>query len=218
MSFWKAIGQIGAALLEEGMKKQAQVQKQNARTLKQYESQLNQAAKSNRMDDPEYANKVQEARRRLEQQKVKAYSGGAVNEQVTVNAAGEVTFGGYTLKQWESRWRRLGNLRDLSTEQLQKYNKDIGIYKAEVNGKVQYIGRAIEHSNGGFRKRLRDYNRNSDSARTHRSGSLMNENADHAQISILVVGNSSEDVQTVKALEKALILKYAPGWNVQFNR
>lgn len=36
-----------------------------------------------------------------------------------------------------------------------------------------YVGRAIELNNGGFRKRLSDYSRGSDSARNHKSGRLI---------------------------------------------
>lgn len=89
----------------------------------------------------------------------------------------EVKIGGFTLNQWDKRWRCLGKLEDLTIENLRPFNKSIGLYKAMENGAVKYIGRAIEYNNGGFRKRLRDYVRPSDSGRKHQSGQNMNANA-----------------------------------------
>lgn len=133
---------------------------------------------------------------------------------------GEKTYGGFTLDQWDKRWMRLGKLEDLTVENLKPYNKSIGLYKATENGTVKYIGRAIEYNNGGFRKRLRDYVRPSDSGRTHQSGQSMNANAENLVISILIVGNSAAQVETVKELEKAMIQRYGSVseiWNVQRN-
>lgn len=133
---------------------------------------------------------------------------------------GEKKYGGFTLDQWDKRWIRLGNLEDLTIENLKPYNKSIGLYKATENGTVKYIGRAIEYNNGGFRKRLRDYVRPSDSGRKHQSGQRMNSNAENLVISILIVGNSVAQVETVKELEKTMIQRYgnvSEIWNVQRN-
>lgn len=175
MGFWNKVGKIATTLLEEGpellsalaeegSKKQRQMYKDAEHKMKEYEGRISSAEKSDKMSNPEYAKKVNEA-------------------------------------------------NDLSP-----YNHSVGLYKAVIGGKIYYIGRAIEYNNGGFRKRLRDYVRDSDSARTHKSGGKMNENADMIQISILVVGDTEKDVETTKQLERAFIMKYAPQWNVQFNR
>lgn len=102
--------------------------------------------------------------------RINLYTGNSNIKTVEIKENGDVTFGGLTLSQWDSRWIYLGTLSSLSLENLQTYNKSIGLYKAEMNGEITYLGRAIEYNNGGFRKRLRDYVRNSDSARTHGSG------------------------------------------------
>jgi len=130
----------------------------------------------------------------------------------------EPKIGGFTLDQWDKRWMRLGKLEDLTIENLKPYNKSIGLYKATENGTVKYIGRAIEYNNGGFRKRLRDYVRPSDSGRKHQSGQSMNANAENLVIFILIVGNSAAQVETVKQLEKVMIQHYGSVseiWNVQ---
>ena len=136
------------------------------------------------------------------------------------NTSSEPKIGGFTVDQWDKRWVRLGKLENLTIENLKPYNKSIGLYKATENGTVKYIGRAIEYNNGGFRKRLRDYVRPSDSGRKHQSGQSMNANAENLVISILIVGNSAAQVETVKQLEKAMIERYgrvSDIWNVQRN-
>lgn len=66
----------------------------------------------------------------------------------------------------------------------------------------------LKYNNGGFRKRLRDYVRPSDSRPRHQSGQSMYANAENLFISILIVGDSVSHVETVKQLEKAIIERY----------
>jgi hypothetical protein len=68
-----------------------------------------------------------------------------------------------------------------------------------LNEEVVYIGRAIELFNGGFRKRLADYRRNSESARKHASGQKMFNNREHLEIDILVTGVNTEAIEVAKA-------------------
>lgn len=229
MGFWNKVGKIATTLLEEGpellsalaeegAKKQRQMYKDAEHKMKEYEGRISSAEKSDKMSNPEYAKKVNEAKQKLENVKVKMYSDNGSSDAVKVNPNGQVTMAGKTIEQWEGQWRNLGILSSLTLNDLSPYNHSVGLYKAVIGGKIYYIGRAIEYNNGGFRKRLRDYVRDSDSARTHKSGGKMNENADMIQISILVVGDTEKDVETTKQLERAFIMKYAPQWNVQFNR
>lgn len=228
MSFWKAVGKLVETAIDkapdamraiqaEAQKKQAEMYKNTERTLKEHERKVNHASNSNRMSDPNFARKVQEEKEKIERAKLKLY-GGNVDSTVVQVKNGEVTIKGRTVSEWNSRWQDLGRLSSLNIDDLSRYNKEIGLYKARIGGEVVYIGRAIEHENGGFRKRLRDYVRESDSARTHGSGQKMNQNADSIQLSILVVGSSAEDVEAVRALERAMINLYKPNWNVQHNR
>lgn len=222
MGFWDALGKVVSSVVEQGAKAQAQSQRRMASQLNEYEKKIAEAENSSNMSNLEYARKVQEAKQKLTNTKMKMYAGEDSSESssriINTNFKGEVIIADKTINEWESRWTSLGILSSLSINDLSRYNHSIGLYKAEMNGKVYYIGRAIEYDNGGFRKRLRDYVRDSDSARTHRSGGKMNENADMINISILVMGENEDDVEAVKALEKALVMKYAPPWNVQFNR
>ena len=76
-----------------------------------------------------------------------------------------------------------------------------------------YIGRAVELNNGGFRKRLSDYRRDSDSARRHKSGSTIYENLDSISVDVLVVGTDQDAIEVTKKLEGPFIQKYQPPWN-----
>lgn len=120
--------------------------------------------------------------------------------------------GGKTLSQWDNEWKYIGILSETTDIDLPN---EVGLYRAKLNGKVVYIGRAIEYSNGGLRKRLRDYTRASNSARKHGSGRLMNEHQDELRIEILIVGNSEDDAKLTRELERAFIAKYKPAWNKQ---
>ena len=86
-----------------------------------------------------------------------------------------------------------------------------------VNGNTKYVGRAIELHNGGFRKRLSDYRRQSNSARTHSSGRTINENLDRIRTYILIVGDDENAVEVTKQLEGKFIAKYRPEWNRMIN-
>ena len=90
------------------------------------------------------------------------------------------------------------------------------IYRAKLRGEIVYIGRAVEYSNGGLRKRLSDYTRESDSSRKHTSGQLMNEHASQLSIDILITGSNPEAVDAAKQLEQYFIGTYRPAWNKMF--
>lgn len=121
--------------------------------------------------------------------------------------------GGRSLSSWENEWRYIGRLESAS---LTPFNKSVGLYKACLNGKIMYIGRAVEWNNGGFRKRLSDYRRESDSARKHSSGQNMYNNRGNLDIYILITGQDAEAAKIAAVLEKALIGKYNPPWNKMF--
>ena len=122
---------------------------------------------------------------------------------------------GKTVAQWDREWICIGSLK---TANLTPYNHCVGLYKHVVNGKTMYVGRAIELHNGGFRKRLSDYRRESNSARKHLSGRAINEHLDEITTYILVVGDTEEAVAETKKLEGQFIAYYGfPEWNKQLN-
>ena len=71
-----------------------------------------------------------------------------------------------------------------------------------------YVDRAIELHNGGFRKRLSDYRRESNSARKHLSGRTINEHLNDITTYILIIGDTEEAVLETKRLEGEFIAYY----------
>jgi len=109
-------------------------------------------------------------------------------------------------------WLNVGPLNENETN-FSTYNQDIGIYKAELNREIVYIGKATELGGRGFRKRLRDYTRVSDSARDYPSGRLMYENRNDIIISIHIVERSEQGQLEAVKLEKEQIQTHNPIWN-----
>ena len=122
---------------------------------------------------------------------------------------------GKTLEEWERDLDEIGILKKIS---LGKYNKDIGVYYFYLEDELVYIGRAIEYKNGGFRKRLSDYTRKSNSGRKNKTGQKIHDYSHLLVTKILCVGRTKEDVDTVKKLERELIKLHTPSWNKRIPR
>jgi hypothetical protein len=116
-----------------------------------------------------------------------------------------------TLREWEVSWEYIGIL-----ENLENITNSVGIYRARLNGEIVYIGRAIEYDNGGLRKRLSDYTRKSDSARTHESGQNMHQNANSLHIEIKITGTDENAANVARKLEQYFIGKDSPAWNKMY--
>lgn len=107
----------------------------------------------------------------------------------------------------------LGDVYDNHPEILRKYNHSVGLYMHKINGKIMYIGRAVEYANGGIRKRLSDYCRPNPSARKHPSGQKIHANRYRIKTYILVVGSDAAAAEKSKKLEGQYVGKYNPPWN-----
>lgn len=119
---------------------------------------------------------------------------------------------GRTVSEWDREWVSIGMLK---TADLTPYNHCVGLYRHMIGSRTMYIGRAIELHNGGFRKRLSDYRRDSDSARKHTSGRTIHEHLDEIETYVLVIGDTEEAVTATKLLEREFVKKYNPPWNKQ---
>ena len=115
-----------------------------------------------------------------------------------------------TLKEWEGGWRPIG---ELATADVKCLSSCVGLYRARCKGKDMYVGRALEYDNGELRKRLSDYIRDSDSARKHPSGQLMNKFASDLDIEILITETDSNAAEVAKKLEKYFVGLHSPDWN-----
>lgn len=119
-----------------------------------------------------------------------------------------------SIDEWDKEWIYIGNLNKAD---LKPYNKSVGLYYHKIEGKIIYLGRATELNNGGLRKRLSDYRRESDSARNYRAGILINQNLEDVITYILIVGNDDEAVNITKDLEGKFIERYKPEYNKDNN-
>ena len=124
------------------------------------------------------------------------------------------SYGGKTVDEWDREWISIGKLK---TANLTPYNHSVGLYRHVVDGQTMYVGRAVEWNNGGFRKRLSDYRRDSDSARVHTSGQVINANLDKIETYLLITGSDKQASDVACQLEGKMIGKYNPPWNKQRN-
>lgn len=120
-----------------------------------------------------------------------------------------------TIAEWNKKWTYAGIL---SKMKLTDFRNDIGLYSAVLDNEIVYIGRAIEYKNGGFRKRLSDYRRPSNSGRKHKSGINMHKNNSRIYIFLLKVGSDNDAVLITKNIEKLFIEEYNPAWNIQHKK
>ena len=147
----------------------------------------------------------------------KKVADGLISEVVSKSSFSNISVGksGKTVEQWDKEWICIGPLK---TANLTPYNHCVGLYRHVVNGRTMYVGRAIELYNGGFRKLLSDYRRQSNSARKHLSGRTINEHLDEIITYILIVGDTEEAVLETKRLEGQFIAYYGYSeWNKQLN-
>ena len=124
---------------------------------------------------------------------------------------GDSKIGGKTISEWDREWIGIGMLKSAD---LFPYNHCVGLYRHVINGQTMYVGRAVEWNNGGFRKRLSDYRRDSNSARTHTSGRLIHEHLDEIRTYLLIVGSDAKAAEITKQLEGRFIARYGSPWNI----
>ena len=176
---------------------EAEMFKLSETRLKEYERKLKRAENSLNPRTKEQAMKIKEARQKHTESKENFYGARGINE-------------GFSLSTWDRKWINIGPLESAN---LSPYNNCVGLYRHLVDDKTVYIGRAIELGNGGFRKRLSDYRRPSDSGRKHPSGQTIYANLHKITTYILVVGYDEDAIKRSIFLEKQFIAKYKPEWN-----
>lgn len=115
------------------------------------------------------------------------------------------------LESLEENEEHLGKTQNID---FKKLSTDVGIYKVWRESQLMYIGRAIELSNRGLRKRINDYIRKSPSGRKNSSAKNISEDRDHIEFSVITTGSDEKAVKIAKDLEKLLIIKYSPALNI----
>ena len=198
----KTVAEVATdAVLKGALKGGALAQKEMVKRVGDYEQKLSKYEKQGNMS-AEKKQKLQDAREKLNSFKEK--------NAIDFTPSGEALYGGKSLDQWDRQWISIGRLESAD---LSPYSNCVGLYRHVVHGKTKYLGRALELYNGGIRKRLSDYRRDSDSARKHTSGRIIHENLSDITTYVLVVGDNEEAVSVTKSLEPAFISKYNPEWN-----
>ena len=193
----------------EASKMQSKALESQGRQITDYEQKIKRIEQSGRNLTVEQKKMLEEKKQSVENRKQKLSSMGCEVRN------GEILYGDKSIKEWERNWKSIGYLKDAD---LTPYNKCVGLYRHKINGEVKYIGRAIELNNGGFRKRLSDYRRESDSARQHISGRTIHDHLNEIVTYVLIVGYTYEAVIETKRLEGQFIAYYDyPEWNKQKN-
>ncbi|MBP2028703.1 hypothetical protein J2Z35_002533 [Acetoanaerobium pronyense] len=217
MGIWDKLGKVAAVVVDkapevlgkmavEGAKMQRNALEKQGKQIRDYEEKIKKVEANSHKLSLEQKMKLQEKKKELESYNQKVNSVGASVKN------GEVLYDGKSINEWKAKWQGIGYLKSAN---LTPYNKCVGLYRHRVNGNIVYVGRAIELNNGGFRKRLSDYRRESDSARKHESGKTINDHLDEIVTDILIVGETEEAIKTTKLLENAFIGEYNPIWNKQ---
>ena len=91
----------------------------------------------------------------------------------------------------------------------------VGLYFAVLDGRIVYIGRAVELRNGGLYKRLADFWRDGDSGRKHYAGRMIHEHRDTLDLRVLITGEDGRAVGLAKLLRAPLIALHKPIWNMR---
>lgn len=188
----------------DGAAEREKLQRQKENAVRSVENKINKYEQS-------HPNVSKEQKERIEQTRAK------INKEKTYSQTRNFNTSSNSVKtehEWDQEWISIGKLKDAD---LSPYNHCVGLYRHVINGTTKYVGRAIELNNGGFRKRLSDYRRDSNSARKHASGRIINEHLDEIETFILVVGDTQEAVEITRKLEGIFVRKYNPEWNKQIN-
>ena len=122
-----------------------------------------------------------------------------------------IDVGGKTLAQWDKEWRSVPD--GFSVIQPQLCHK-VGLYRALEENLVTAVGRGIEHDNGGLRKRLSDFNRESSSARDHWIGIYIFEMQCELECQVLITGSDRKAAGVAKKLKPLMEEFYEPKQNV----
>lgn len=129
----------------------------------------------------------------------------------------ELNIGTKTLSKWDKDWKSFGKLSCINFNEL---NGHFGIYRFYLHNELVYLGVASEinsKSNSGFRKRLTDYIRPSNSARKSKAGQRIYANRDEIDVEIIDIGQDQISAIIACMLEYPMIAKHRPGWNKRHN-
>lgn len=119
--------------------------------------------------------------------------------------------GDKTFPEWEQTGENIGNLNEQNVESI----REAGVFfiKRKSDQKIVYIGQGTEVNNGGLRKRLMDFIRESDSARDHYAGQMIHDNINDIEVEVIKMGTDDQAALNAAELKKVLVKRYSPIWN-----
>ena len=120
-----------------------------------------------------------------------------------------VEVGGKTVAEWNTEWSYVEHGFTDTQPQLEGL---LGLYRATLQGDIMYIGRSTE-INAGLQKRLRDYSRDSDSARDHSGAQNILNHVDVVKCEVIVVGIDENALKDTAILYGLMMDIYNPEWN-----
>lgn len=119
--------------------------------------------------------------------------------------------GGKTIKEWNRSWKPLeGGFRACHT----KLNYSVGLFRAVAGNHIVALGKAVEYNNGGFRKRLADFRRESLSGRNHKFGFFIADHIDYLRAEVLIVGDDYNARKLSETLKPLMVDFHQPSENV----
>ena len=126
--------------------------------------------------------------------------------------AGEPKFGGKILREWDDMWLPVKGGFTILHSLLRH---DVGLFRANLGGTIMYIGKAVEFDNGGFRKRLSDFRRESPSGREHYGGTRIYDHLEWLDLYVLKTGSDEAGAELAELLKPAMIVRHLPPWNME---
>lgn len=126
--------------------------------------------------------------------------------------AGELEFAGKTLQEWDAQWLPIEGGFTVLHSDLRHH---VGLFQARLRGTTMYIGEAVEVDNGGLRKRLSDFRRESPSGREHHGAMRIYDHLDELDLQVLITGSDQRAKETAELLKPAMIARHLPPWNME---
>lgn len=126
--------------------------------------------------------------------------------------AEEPEFAGRTLQHWDADWVLVeGGFTVLHSE----LRHHVGLFRASLGNTIMYIGKAVESNNGGLRKRLSDFRRESPSGRGHYGAMRIYDHLKELDLQVLITGSDQSAKELAELLKSAMIPRHLPPWNME---
>ena len=109
-------------------------------------------------------------------------------------------------------WEKIGSLSEFNeeSEHFDELKKSVGLIKFIYKNQIIHLGKAIEFENGGIKKRIIDFKRDSNSARESCKGAFIYNHQKDIEIETLIAGNDTNAIKNIKILKNLFLIYYNP--------